>query len=92
MNKINPQAIKIDPRLLRGVTNPGKNQEIVKAIIALGKQLEIKTVATGVENEATYAALKSWGCDYIQGFYTGKPAPGQFISEMLAQGVSRSGD
>ena len=36
--------------------------------------MKLKSVAEGVENEAQLNRLKDLGCDYIQGYFTGRPS------------------
>ena len=68
-------VIKIDISFVRKMMQNPKDLAIVKTIINLAKELEIKTVAEGVEDEAQIAILKALGCDYLQGFYYYKPLP-----------------
>ena len=48
---------------------------MVEAIHAVGKALNIDTVAEYVENQATLDKLRSLGIDYAQGYLLGKPEP-----------------
>jgi EAL domain-containing protein (putative c-di-GMP-specific phosphodiesterase class I) len=48
---------------------------VVKVIVNLAKELNIKTVAEGVENEEQYELLKEIGCDIAQGYLFAKPMP-----------------
>jgi EAL domain-containing protein (putative c-di-GMP-specific phosphodiesterase class I) len=59
---------------IKNITSP-KDFAIVKTIITLAKQLNIKTVAEGVEHKEQMDVLKSLGCDAIQGYYFAKPMP-----------------
>jgi EAL domain-containing protein (putative c-di-GMP-specific phosphodiesterase class I) len=52
-----------------------------KSIIDLAHNLEMKTIAEGVETKEQFELLKSLGCDFIQGFWLAKPMP---ISELVA--------
>jgi EAL domain-containing protein (putative c-di-GMP-specific phosphodiesterase class I) len=47
---------------------------IVRAIIQLGRSLELEVVAEGIETEAQLAALVALGCPYGQGYLLGRPA------------------
>jgi len=40
-------------------------------LIELARRLDIKTVAEWVQDEASAAMLRDWGCDFIQGRLTG---------------------
>lgn len=52
-----------------------RSEIIVNHIIAMTKQLNITTVAEGIETEQQVDFLKKAGCDAIQGFYFAKPMP-----------------
>ncbi|TWB90475.1 PAS domain S-box-containing protein/diguanylate cyclase (GGDEF)-like protein [Bradyrhizobium macuxiense] len=88
--------IKIDRAF---VINLGRNPQsaaIVRAVIDLGHGLEMSIVAEGVETEAQLAFLAEEGCDAVQGYLIGRPAPiGQFAAlvggDHLAESVRRAG-
>jgi len=73
--------IKIDRAF---VINLGRNPQsaaIVRAVIDLGHGLEMSIVAEGVETEEQLAFLAEEGCDAVQGYLIGKPAPiGQYAA------------
>jgi len=75
--------IKIDISFIRNMMIDPKDMIIVKTIINLAKELEIQTVAEGVEDEAQVAILKALGCDYIQGYYFYKPMPKEEFLKVL---------
>lgn len=80
--------IKIDRTF---VLNLGRNPQsagIVRAVIGLGHGLEMTIVAEGVETEEQLGFLADEGCDAVQGYFIGKPAP---ISQ-YAQLVGRVDD
>jgi predicted signal transduction protein with EAL and GGDEF domain len=64
--------LKIDRTLVAEVHREGRS--IVAGIVGLAHALELKVIAVGVESEAQREALKACGCDYLQGYLTGKPA------------------
>lgn len=65
--------IKIDQSFIRGLISVPISQAIIESIIALGKNLKIKTVAEGVELEEELRFLQRLQCDEIQGYYYSKP-------------------
>src|ERR1700676_388272 len=71
--------IKIDRAF---VINLGRNPQsaaIVRAVIGLGHGLEMSIVAEGVETQEQLGFLADEGCDAVQGYFLGKPAPiGQY--------------
>jgi diguanylate cyclase (GGDEF)-like protein len=67
--------IKIDGAFIRNVhTNP-EDQAMVKALTAVAKQRNIRTVAEMVEHENALQILKGLDVDYGQGFHIAPPAP-----------------
>jgi diguanylate cyclase (GGDEF)-like protein len=67
--------IKLDRSFMSEVVDNAQSRAIIRAVLALGKSLDISVLAEGVETEAQLALLKSEGCDEAQGYLLGKPAP-----------------
>jgi PAS domain S-box-containing protein len=65
--------LKIDLQFVRDLLDGGVNHQVVEAIIGVAHQFDIKTVAEGIEDEATLEALLGMGVDYAQGFWIGRP-------------------
>lgn len=68
-----PDIIKIDMALVRGIDSHRPRQIIVDAIRNVCSQLDIKVIAEGVETYQEYRCLADLGISYIQGFYFSKP-------------------
>jgi EAL domain-containing protein (putative c-di-GMP-specific phosphodiesterase class I) len=47
----------------------------VRAVVGLGRSLDVPILAEGVETEAQHAFLVQEGCDEVQGYLTGRPLP-----------------
>ena len=67
--------IKIDRSFVRDVASDAAAREIVSAILALGKALDLDVVAEGIESDAQFEALRRQGCRYGQGYLVSKPLP-----------------
>ncbi|WP_246543236.1 bifunctional diguanylate cyclase/phosphodiesterase [Novosphingobium profundi] len=65
--------IKIDKSFLLRSETSSQARAIIRAVLALGKSLEIPVLAEGVETEAQLAVLESEGCDEAQGYFFGRP-------------------
>jgi diguanylate cyclase (GGDEF)-like protein/PAS domain S-box-containing protein len=65
--------LKIDGSFIRDVPLNADDAAIVAAIISMGKSLNLKVIAEGVENEAQMSFLRTQRCDEIQGYYFSKP-------------------
>jgi len=72
--------LKIDISFVRHILDDKKLRSITKTIIELSHNLEMKTIAEGVETKEQFELLKSFGCDIIQGFWLAKPMP---IDELI---------
>ena len=51
------------------------DEHLTRVIIDLAHRFNMSVVAEGVEDVETLQSLKSFGCDYAQGFYISKPVP-----------------
>jgi Amt family ammonium transporter len=67
--------IKIDGSFIRRLHEHRSDQGITKAMATVAKDMDMKTIAEFVEQEATLQFLKEFGVDYAQGFLIGKPSP-----------------
>ncbi|HEK25776.1 MAG TPA: bifunctional diguanylate cyclase/phosphodiesterase, partial [Hydrogenobaculum sp.] len=72
--------IKIDISFVRHILDDKKSKSIAKTIIELAHNLEMKTIAEGVETKEQFEVLKSLGCDIVQGFWLARPMP---IDELI---------
>lgn len=73
--------LKIDKTFLKESDSSDRSKIIIKNIINMSKELQIKVVCEGVETEAQLEFLKRAGCDIIQGYYYSKPLPMDEFSE-----------
>lgn len=65
--------LKIDRSLITDIAENSTSYSIVKAIVELGKALELEVLAEGVETEVQRDILSHLGCTIAQGFFYGKP-------------------
>ena len=77
-------TLKIDNCFVRGATHDPKNQAILQSTIELAHRLALKVVAEGVENEAEQMLLTQYKCDYLQGFWVGKPMRASELEKKLS--------
>ena len=61
-------AIKIDRGLVADIVGGERDRIVVKAMIHLARELDLKIVVEGVETTGQLALLADWGCDLYQGF------------------------
>ena len=68
--------IKIDRSFMEGFEkSEGHVEAVVKTIIALGREMNMRVTVEGVETTAQFDFLFSAHADQVQGFYFGRPAP-----------------
>lgn len=65
--------LKIDSSFIQTMLTNQKSFIIVKTIINFSKELNVKSIAEGVETKEEYITLKTLRCDYIQEYYFYKP-------------------
>lgn len=73
LNKFKIDYVKIDRSFISNITENANDLALCKTIIYMGKQLNIRLIAEGVETLAQENLLKEMGCDYSQGFYRARP-------------------
>ncbi len=69
------QAVKIDRTFVSKLAESETTVRVVQAVVALGKAMNLKVVAEGVETDQQYAIVRRLGCDLVQGFFVAKPMP-----------------
>jgi len=67
--------LKVDRSFVSQMINNASDAVIVRSTIDLGRNLGLRVVAEGVEDEATWRALDALGCDAIQGYHVSRPVP-----------------
>ncbi|HMQ05001.1 MAG TPA: EAL domain-containing protein [Pyrinomonadaceae bacterium] len=78
-------TLKIDRSFVSPIDSDGNNTEIVRTVLALARNLGVKTVAEGIETGHQLRALKELGCDGGQGYYFSKPMRGGEVEKYLAE-------
>ena len=71
---VQPDVVKIDRALVHGISTNVACQRVVKSIVSLCREMQIKIVAEGVEVAADLAVVVDAGCDLVQGYVLGRPA------------------
>lgn len=77
------KAIKIDREFTENIREPGKQQAICSAMIAMSKELGFSVIAEGVESELQVEFLKERGCDAVQGFLFTEPLAPDKVPDFL---------
>ena len=78
-------VIKIDRSFVANIHSNTESLAIVRAVTTLASALNVPVCVEGIESEAAHAAVLGLGCAVGQGWYFGKPMPGEQAAELLAQ-------
>jgi diguanylate cyclase (GGDEF)-like protein len=85
--------LKIDATFVQDVETDADDRAIVQSIIALAKSMRLQVVAEGVETRQQQEFLKALDCDYIQGYYIGRPVCAEeFEQHVLKKAKEDSAD
>ena len=76
-------TLKLDLEFFKNSLSKKKEQIIVTSVLSMAKQLKVKTIAEGVENEDTLNFLKMSSCNLVQGYIFSKPLPQSEFEKML---------
>ena len=77
--------IKIDQAFVANLERNPQSAAIIRAVIGLGRGLELPVVAEGVETAEQMAFLAREACDEVQGYYIGRPAPIERYAELTGR-------
>ena len=90
LRKFPIDALKIDQSFIRQITTSLSETSIVTAIISMGRSLNLRVVAEGVESPQELAFLRAHECDEAQGYYFSRPCPPEQFASLLATGISEA--
>jgi diguanylate cyclase (GGDEF)-like protein/PAS domain S-box-containing protein len=78
--------LKIDRGFISDLPGRDSDSAMARAIIALGKSLQLTITAEGIETQAQEALLREFGCDTGQGYLYNAPLPAAEVELLLAAG------
>jgi PAS domain S-box-containing protein len=67
--------LKIDIAFVRDLAGDESDRRVVESIVGVARVFGMRTIAEGVEDQATLELLAQLGVDYAQGYWIGRPAP-----------------
>ena len=73
LSKLPINELKIDKSFIQDITTNQENLSLTKSIIDIGKNMNISTVAEGVESPFELEILQKLECNIIQGYYYSQP-------------------
>ena len=73
LKKLHPDTMKIDQCFIRGVDDSPSMLALCRTIVAMGRQLKMRTVAEGIEELGELEAMRRIGCEVGQGYLFSRP-------------------
>ena len=87
LKDIPANVIKLDKSFLGDGTD--KEHIIINSVISMAKDLDLKTVAEGVEDKTQADLLRKMGCDIAQGYLYAKPMPEKDFEQLLLNSIKQ---
>jgi diguanylate cyclase (GGDEF)-like protein/PAS domain S-box-containing protein len=78
--------IKIDQSFIKDIGKASGSDAIVRAALALARELGIETIVEGVETAEQLELLRAWGARIVQGYYFFRPLPAAEAASLLRVG------
>lgn len=85
LKKLPVDEIKIDKSFVLGMSHNENDVVIVQSTVDLGRNLGLRVVAEGVEDQETMDMLIALGCDVAQGFFLSRPIPADRFGEWIRE-------
>ena len=90
LRKFAIDSLKIDQSFVHQISATPRETSIVTAIISMGRSLNLRVVAEGVETKEELAFLQTHHCDEARGYYFGKAVPAVQFAKLLQRGIARA--
>jgi EAL domain-containing protein (putative c-di-GMP-specific phosphodiesterase class I) len=90
LTKFPIDALKIDQSFVRQITAAPDDTAIVTAVISMGRSLNLRVVAEGVETYEELVFLQAHKCDEAQGYYFSRPVVPEEFAKLLKNGISET--
>jgi diguanylate cyclase (GGDEF)-like protein len=81
LKRLPVHGIKIDRSFVQNLAVDDNDEVIVRSTIELARNLGLEVVAEGVETSEAYDLLRTFGCDFGQGFLISRPLPADKFEE-----------
>lgn len=85
LQQLSVRQVKLSKAAVHNIADHGRGGSLAKALIDIGRNLDITVVGEAVETEAQVEFLRSHGCDQMQGQWFSEPLSAEAACRMLAQ-------
>jgi diguanylate cyclase (GGDEF)-like protein/PAS domain S-box-containing protein len=80
-------TLKIDRSFVSGMTEEVEDEEIVRTIVTLARNLKLGVIAEGIETRGQLELLRQLGCELGQGYLISRPVPEDKAAAMVFEGL-----
>ena len=87
LRRFSVDVLKLHQSFVHEITEGAEDATIVAAMINVGKSLNLRIVAEGIETKPQLDFLRRHGCDDGQGYYFGRPLPAGEAAKILKEGI-----
>ncbi|WP_137175707.1 EAL domain-containing protein [Massilia sp. HP4] len=85
LQQLSVRQVKLSKMAVHNIANHGRGGSLAKALIGIGRNLDITVVGEAVETEAQVEFLRNHGCDQMQGQWFSAPLSADAARHLLAQ-------
>lgn len=90
LQQLSVRQVKLSKAAVHNIANYGRGGSLAKALIDIGRNLDITVVGEAVETEAQVEFLRNHGCDQMQGQWFSEPLSADAARHLLAQRQHRN--
>jgi diguanylate cyclase (GGDEF)-like protein len=91
LTRLHPRRLKIDRHLVKPIVESKPQRALLKAIVDMGRALDIEVLAEGVETMEHARILAELGCDSLQGYALARPMPAEKLTAELLRANAGAG-
>ena len=77
LSRLPIDKLKVDQSFVSHIGDDPRSRAIARAIVALGRALNLEIVGEGIESAETLGYLRGVGCDQAQGYFFSRPLPAE---------------
>ncbi|HBA86451.1 MAG TPA: GGDEF domain-containing protein [Geobacter sp.] len=88
LKKLPVDKLKIDQSFIHNIARDNDNAAVVRAVLSIGRSMQLKVIAEGVENASQLAWLQAEGSEEAQGYYFSRPVSAQAMTALLKQNAN----
>jgi diguanylate cyclase (GGDEF)-like protein len=90
LKRLPVDELKIDKSFVGNMASDEEDATIVRSMVRLAHDLGLTVVAEGVEDDASWDALRQLGCDVAQGYYISRPLQAHDLASWVRAGLAQS--